>query len=59
MSKKSKALGTSASLREPEKQNSKPTLLPKLRFPEFRDAGAWTIETLGSVAAISTEKVGG
>jgi len=32
--------------------------LPKLRFPEFRDAGEWTTVTLGSVASISTEKVG-
>jgi type I restriction enzyme S subunit len=40
------------------KPDGKPALTPKLRFPEFRDAGAWTTETLGSVAAISTEKVG-
>lgn len=40
------------------KEDGKPALVPKLRFPEFRDAGAWTTETLGSVAAISTEKVG-
>ncbi len=32
--------------------------VPKLRFPEFRGAGEWTTETLGSVARISTEKVG-
>lgn len=36
-----------------------PALVPKLRFPEFREAGDWTTETLGSVARISTEKVGG
>jgi type I restriction enzyme S subunit len=35
-----------------------PALVPKLRFPEFREAGEWTTETLGSVAKISTEKVG-
>ena len=35
-----------------------PVLTPRLRFPEFRDAGAWTTETLDSVVAISTEKVG-
>lgn len=40
------------------KPDGKPALTPKLRFPEFRDAGVWTTETLGSVAAISTEKVG-
>ncbi len=33
-------------------------LVPKLRFPEFREAGAWKTETLGSVATISAEKVG-
>ncbi len=39
-------------------QDAKLALTPKLRFPEFRDAGGWTTETLGSVAKISTEKVG-
>jgi type I restriction enzyme, S subunit len=33
--------------------------VPKLRFPEFRGAGDWTTETLGSFASISTEKAGG
>jgi type I restriction enzyme S subunit len=33
-------------------------LTPRLRFPEFREAGVWTTEALGSVASISTEKVG-
>jgi type I restriction enzyme S subunit len=40
------------------KEEATPALVPKLRFPEFRDAGGWTTETLGSVARISTEKVG-
>ena len=40
------------------KEEAKPALVPKLRFPEFRGAGEWTTETLGSVAKISTEKVG-
>ncbi|MES2706647.1 MAG: restriction endonuclease subunit S [Verrucomicrobiota bacterium] len=40
------------------KEEGRPALVPKLRFPEFRDAGAWTTEKLGSVAKISTEKVG-
>lgn len=35
-----------------------PALVPKLRFPEFQSAGDWTKERLGSVATISTEKVG-
>ncbi|CAN5880998.1 restriction endonuclease subunit S [soil metagenome] len=34
------------------------TLVPKLRFPEFRTVGDWTTEKLGAVATISTEKVG-
>lgn len=39
------------------KEETKPALVPKLRFPEFRGAGDWKTETLGSVAKISTEKV--
>ena len=38
--------------------NERRKLLPKLRFPEFQGAGAWTTKKLGSVASISTEKVG-
>jgi type I restriction enzyme, S subunit len=37
---------------------SKPAQVPKLRFPEFQHSGAWTTEKLGSLASISTEKVG-
>jgi len=40
------------------KPDGKPVLTPKLRFPEFRDGPGWTTETLGSVASLSTEKVG-
>ena len=40
------------------KEGATRALVPKLRFPEFRDAGEWTTEALGSVATISTEKVG-
>jgi len=40
------------------KDDGKPALAPKLRFPQFRETGEWTTETLGSVARISTEKVG-
>ena len=36
----------------------KTALVPKLRFPEFQSAGAWTTERLGAVATISTQKVG-
>ena len=39
-------------------QAGQSALLPKLRFPEFRGGGGWTTPTLGSVASISTEKVG-
>jgi type I restriction enzyme S subunit len=35
-----------------------PALVPKLRFPEFQSAGSWTTEKLGTLATISTEKVG-
>ena len=37
---------------------AKPALVPKLRFPEFQAAGDWTTEQLGTVAAVSTQKVG-
>ena len=40
------------------KEEAPPALVPKLRFPEFRGVGDWTTETLGSVAKISSEKVG-
>jgi type I restriction enzyme S subunit len=50
MSSKTKTTATKA--------DGKPALVPKLRFPEFREAGEWTTATLGSVAKISTEKVG-
>ena len=50
MSKKSKTLGVSASLRDPEKQDGKPALVPKRRFPQFRDAEGWKIEPLRQLA---------
>jgi type I restriction enzyme, S subunit len=40
------------------KEEAKPTLVPKLRFPAFRGNEPWTTATLGSVVSISTEKVG-
>lgn len=40
------------------KEQAKSVRVPKLRFPEFREDGEWTSETLGSVARLSTEKVG-
>lgn len=40
------------------KEVAKPALVPKLRFPEFRSAGDWTTQMLGTVATIRTEKVG-
>jgi type I restriction enzyme S subunit len=40
------------------KKDRKLALVPKLRFPEFREAGDWTAETLGSLVRISTEKAG-
>ena len=39
-------------------EDGKAALVPRLRFPEFRGTGEWTTETLGSVARISTEKIG-
>ena len=34
------------------KQDAKPALTPKLRFPEFRDAEEWVISELGSVSDV-------
>lgn len=39
-------------------EDIKPRQVPRLRFPEFREAGDWTTETLGSLVTISTQKVG-
>jgi len=35
-----------------------PELLPKLRFQHFRDCPSWDVKALGSLATISSEKVG-
>ncbi len=40
------------------KDEARPALVPKLRFPDFRSAGEWTTVKLGAVATIRTEKVG-
>ena len=36
----------------------KRTLVPKLRFPEFRDAGEWETKELSELAVIINEKAG-
>ncbi|MDB0573096.1 restriction endonuclease subunit S [Ralstonia solanacearum] len=41
-----------------KREEAKPALVPKLRFPEFQNAGDWTAEVLRAVATIRTEKVG-
>ena len=43
MSYKSKNLRAFASSRETQKEEATPALVPKLRFPEFRDADEWKI----------------
>ena len=40
------------------KEEARPALVPKLRFPEFQSAGDWTTEKLEAVATICSEKVG-
>lgn len=42
---KIKNLGVSASLCEPKKADASPALVPKLRFPEFRNAEGWDEKT--------------
>ncbi len=54
MSRKSKPLRVSAPSREPKHEDSKPTLVPKLRFPEFRGTKGWELHPLGPM----TTKVG-
>jgi type I restriction enzyme, S subunit len=56
--KKSKSLGVSASLRQTEKEEGKPTLVPKLRFPEFRDAEGWRKMPLSEAAQINPPQTG-
>lgn len=41
-----------------EESKEKLTLVPQLRFPEFRERGGWTTVELGTVTTITTEKVG-
>ncbi len=48
-----KNLCVSAALREPKEPAVKPALVPKLRFPEFRDAGEWVRRRLGDIADVS------
>ena len=45
MSSKSKKLRAFASSRETKKEEAKPALVPKLRFPEFREAEGWEQKT--------------
>uniref|UniRef100_UPI003AF6F28F restriction endonuclease subunit S n=2 Tax=Thiolapillus sp. TaxID=2017437 RepID=UPI003AF6F28F len=38
------------------KSDKKKSLVPRLRFPEFREAGAWEVKRLGDVCVIRTGK---
>ena len=44
--------GVSASSREPKKEDGNPELVPKLRFPEFRDVDGWEEKTIGGVCKL-------
>jgi type I restriction enzyme S subunit len=35
------------------KEEAGPALLPRLRFPEFRDAGEWEVKTIGDVFKVT------
>ena len=56
MSSKSKSLRGFVSSCEIIKPHAKPTLTPKLRFPEFRGAEGWKTTPLGELGAIVTGK---
>jgi type I restriction enzyme S subunit len=43
--------------REMMHKQEKQALLPKLRFPEFREAGEWDADELGKVAVFVNEKI--
>ena len=43
---------------ETKKEDSKPALVPKLRFPEFRKAERWKLTTLQEASVPVTERVG-
>jgi type I restriction enzyme S subunit len=49
MSSPSKSLRAFASSRETQREEAKPVLVPKLRFPEFRGAAGWATEPMGDV----------
>lgn len=40
------------------RSNDKQPLVPKLRFPEFRDSGEWITVELGTLSKLVTERVG-
>ncbi|WP_419584535.1 restriction endonuclease subunit S, partial [Thiolapillus sp.] len=40
------------------KSDKKKSLVPRLRFPEFREAGAWEVKRLGELASRITGRVG-
>lgn len=41
-----------------EKNKEKSALVPRLRFPKFRNAGTWELKPLGRIARILDEKAG-
>src|ERR1035437_5866143 len=41
-----------------DRQDQKRGMKPRLRFPEFRDAGEWITEPLRNSATVITERVG-
>jgi type I restriction enzyme S subunit len=49
MSSQTKTLRAFASSRETQMEQTKPKLVPKLRFPEFRDAGGWEVKLMYEV----------
>ena len=42
---------------ESEKEDGKPGLVPKLRFPEFREEEVWNADALGVLAEFVNEKI--
>ena len=56
MNPKSKPLRAFVSSCETQKEEAKPALVPKLRFPEFRGTEAWRKAALGDLMEITSSK---
>ncbi len=57
MSSKKKVAGASSSKAQHKREQDAPTTLPKLRFPEFREAEGWEIKEVGEMFQVTRGEV--